>query len=428
MLVNPLDRVALTTCADADLLATQTDLVGERRAIDVRLAAVAAEIARRSSPDAGMAGLAQHTGDRTAARLIERTTGIGADEARRLIGVGARLGDPDDPVGAAVMHGSLSVTAASAIAGELDRIVGDVSAERIRDAAAALVEAAPTLGVGELRREARAVRDDLDAEGIPEREERLRQRRRLALTRLADGMTRLDGLLDPESAALVGDAFDQALSPRRGGPRFADPAAVERAERLLADPRTTEQLMVDTLVQIVRLAASADDGEVFGQNEPAVRVHVAAADLAAGTVVAIFEGQDATVSAATAERLTCTGAVAIRFDPSGQPIDLGREQRLYTRRQRRALAARDGGCLHPGCDRPPSWTEAHHIDEWVRDRGCTDVARGVLLCAFHHHWLHTHRHRIQYRDDSYGLVHGDTGEFSPWPSKNLIRRRLVPTG
>ena len=30
-----------------------------------------------------------------------------------------------------------------------------------------------------------------------------------------------------------------------------------------------------------------------------------------------------------------------------------------------------GGCPINGCDRPPSWTEAHHIDQWERDHGKT---------------------------------------------------------
>ncbi|WP_242419678.1 HNH endonuclease signature motif containing protein, partial [Frankia sp. CpI1-P] len=32
---------------------------------------------------------------------------------------------------------------------------------------------------------------------------------------------------------------------------------------------------------------------------------------------------------------------------------------------RRALAARDRGCTFPGCDRPPSWCEAHHVIHWT---------------------------------------------------------------
>ncbi|MEP6482771.1 MAG: HNH endonuclease signature motif containing protein [Rhodoglobus sp.] len=40
---------------------------------------------------------------------------------------------------------------------------------------------------------------------------------------------------------------------------------------------------------------------------------------------------------------------------------------------------RDGGCRFPGCDRPPSWCEAHHIVPWSHG-GRTDLADGLLLC------------------------------------------------
>ena len=46
--------------------------------------------------------------------------------------------------------------------------------------------------------------------------------------------------------------------------------------------------------------------------------------------------------------------------------------RLYDRHQRLALAVRDQGCIWPGCDRPPAWCEAHHLNFWSED-GPTDL-------------------------------------------------------
>jgi len=68
-------------------------------------------------------------------------------------------------------------------------------------------------------------------------------------------------------------------------------------------------------------------------------------------------------------------------------LDLGFTKRLFDRHQRIALAVRDRGCIFPGCDRPPAWTEAHHITAW-EDGGPTDLANGCLLCSFHHHLVH----------------------------------------
>ena len=38
--------------------------------------------------------------------------------------------------------------------------------------------------------------------------------------------------------------------------------------------------------------------------------------------------------------------------------------------------------------RPPSWCEAHHLDEWFRDDGPTDLVNLALLCSRHHHDVH----------------------------------------
>ena len=91
------------------------------------------------------------------------------------------------------------------------------------------------------------------------------------------------------------------------------------------------------------------------------------------------------------------GTVAVVFDEHGQPLDVGREQRLFTQRQRIALAERDGGCGWTACERPPSWCEAHHIQHWARDGGRTDVADGILLCRHHHVLLHDHHWEIERR-------------------------------
>jgi hypothetical protein len=60
--------------------------------------------------------------------------------------------------------------------------------------------------------------------------------------------------------------------------------------------------------------------------------------------------------------------------------------RRIPRRLRRLLVARDKGCRFPGCNRSRG-VEAHHIIE-VLDGGETVLENLVLLCAFHHHWIH----------------------------------------
>jgi hypothetical protein len=118
-----------------------------------------------------------------------------------------------------------------------------------------------------------------------------------------------------------------------------------------------------------------------------------------GTGLARIEGQVAPVSISTAWRLRCDAGVAgVVLDQNGYVLDFGREQRFFTRKQKEALAIVWGGCASPGCDRPPSWTEAHHIVFWKRDGGKTDLADGILLCRHHHLLLHNNGWEI-FRDD-----------------------------
>ena len=254
----------------------------------------------------------------------------------------------------------------------------------------------------------------------------MRDKRFLKLIPQADGMTRLLGLLDPESAARVGDAIDLVTAPRRGGPRFVDESAQKRAQAIIDDPRSTEQLALDALVEMVRIAGAADTGRVFGVRGPSVRVHVSHEALESGCGAAALEGQTASVSATTARRIGCAeGFVPLLFDGT-TPLDLGRTRRYFSAAQRTVLAAVWGGCAITGCDRPPSWTEAHHINEWDAHQGRTDVRDGILLCRHHHMWLHDIKGRIVRETDPLGdryALHIPGAPPVPLESKNPVRRR-----
>ncbi|WP_277613519.1 collagen-like triple helix repeat-containing protein, partial [Cryobacterium fucosi] len=117
-----------------------------------------------------------------------------------------------------------------------------------------------------------------------------------------------------------------------------------------------------------------------------------------------IEGSPAPISLTTIQRQLCdTGYVGLLFTNTGQPLDIGREQRLFTPAQRTAMGTRDGGCLWPDCDRPPSWTEAHHIKTWLLEHGHTDLADGICLCHPHHLLLHNMGWTITRHDDNYWL-------------------------
>lgn len=50
---------------------------------------------------------------------------------------------------------------------------------------------------------------------------------------------------------------------------------------------------------------------------------------------------------------------------------------------RTALAARDIGCIIPGCGAPLEWCDAHHVIPWANG-GPTTLDNLALLCGRHH--------------------------------------------
>jgi hypothetical protein len=246
--------------------------------------------------------------------------------------------------------------------------------------------------VEDLGRTARLMRDRLDPEGAQRRFQERYRARSFRMWTDADGVCRASVSLDDETAAWVRTIIDTALRPRRGGPRFVDSAEHERAEALRADDRSNDQLAYDLVTDVLRAGALADAGTVFGTRQAGVRVVITAADLDAArhgdAGVGATEDSPQTLPAWLVDQRTCEAGIrTITLDGGGNPLFLGRDERLFTTTQRIALAARDGGCRWPSCDRPASYCEAHHIDPWSQG-GCTDIDRGVLLCRFHHMNLH----------------------------------------
>jgi HNH endonuclease len=74
-------------------------------------------------------------------------------------------------------------------------------------------------------------------------------------------------------------------------------------------------------------------------------------------------------------------------DGASQPLDVGRRTKVVPPPLRRAVTVRDGECRFPGCDRPPGWCDAHHVQHWA-DGGPTALENLVLLCRRHHRLIH----------------------------------------
>ena len=392
------NRADVASLSDDALLDAQRGIAVRRRQLDVEAALIAGELERRSARELGYDGLAQRLGFLSTAALIQSVDGGTRSDAARLVAVGSVL---DTPLGEAVLDGTLSVDAAAAI----KRGLGSTEATPlIADAAA--------LDADELYRRARDLREQLDADAVARREQQQRDLRSLRYSRREDGMLRGSFLLDAVDGALVASALDAVLSPRRGGPRFVDAGQRAADDSLLDDPRSTEQVAADALVAMVRLAVDADPGTLFGSRRPAVRL-VVTAD------AAVLEESGDRVSMATVERFVCdAGTVGVKFDRGGQVVNVGRDQRLFTERQRVGLAVRDGGCRFPGCDRPPSWCEAHHIDQWQHG-GKTDLADGVLLCRRHHLLVHNNGWKVSRDGPQYSIAPPGSPP-QPMPTKSRV--------
>jgi uncharacterized protein YcfJ len=98
----------------------------------------------------------------------------------------------------------------------------------------------------------------------------------------------------------------------------------------------------------------------------------------------------------TVEALTRIGCDAeinlMMLDAGGEVMHCGHSTRFPLVGQRRALVVRDQGCVFPGCDRPPSACQAHHLKFWSH-HGPTDIENLALVCSFHH-WLIHDRHWV----------------------------------
>ncbi|WP_427017801.1 HNH endonuclease signature motif containing protein [Pseudarthrobacter sp. P1] len=85
------------------------------------------------------------------------------------------------------------------------------------------------------------------------------------------------------------------------------------------------------------------------------------AELAAGPGSAAVPHSGPIPAAAIRTAACDAGIIPAVLGAEGEILDVGRSQRLVPPHIRRALLIRDRGCAFPGCDRPPQWTDAHHI-------------------------------------------------------------------
>ncbi|MGW0163561.1 DUF222 domain-containing protein [Mycobacterium sp. NPDC003323] len=148
------------------------------------------------------------------------------------------------------------------------------------------------------------------------------------------------------------------------------------------DPRPVGRRRGDAIGQILRTYLSQSTRPMSGGVLPHVTLVRRAGNVSGDDGVDSL-GFGGPISTATADLIACDSTLtSVIVDHTGVPLDLGRSERLFTPAIRKALGIRDKGCAHPGCGRPVSWCDAHHIQPWGAG-GETSLDNGVLLRVSH---------------------------------------------
>jgi hypothetical protein len=245
-----------------------------------------------------------------------------------------------------------------------------------------LVDAARTLSVDHLK--------DVVARWRHDHADDARQE--LFLTPTLGGRGRVSGDLNAETTQVMITAL-----------RAVQDAEVRSNDR--TDTRSPARRRADALGEICRQWLDSSGRPVVAGERPHVIVTI--------DVESLGQGENAPGAGLSAEaRLSDVGAISaadalmwacdaqvtrVITDAASRPLDVGRTTRITPPWIRKALVVRDGGCAFPGCRRPPSWCDPHHVVHWTNG-GPTALSNLVLLCRRHHRLIHHKRFSVEMAD------------------------------
>jgi hypothetical protein len=286
----------------------------------------------------------------------------------------------------ALATGRLDAAKARVVVRAVDALPDRVGVEGRARAEAHLVDLAARHDAAELKALGRHVFEVIDPEAADEelgrqlaREEREARRRTvLHLSENDDGTTDGRFKIPTLHVHMLRKALDAFTSPRRlraDGRSRGDGTAMDRPELLgMGLCELIERFPVERLPKAGGINATV----VVTMTLDQLRAELATASLDTGGVL----------SAGEARRLACeAGIIPMVLGGDSVPLDLGREQRLFSRYQRIAAGVGQRTCAEQHCDRPAAWTEGHHRKPWSRG-GRTSIEELELLCPWHHHRAH----------------------------------------
>jgi uncharacterized protein DUF222 len=302
---------------------------------------------------------------RAAKRRVEDAT----DVCSSLAVSGSRVASRLPGAAAALRAGVLSEEQLGVVRRTLRELPDGVAPATRIEVEQRLVGEAARFDPSQLGKLAMRIRAHLDPDGVLLTEKDVAEKMELSLSQDVNGVIRVRGRLSAEGAAVV----RSALSPL--------------AKPVPDDTRSVAKRRADALVELARRVLNTGALPVEGGVRPQVGLTVDVAELRRHTGVVDLDW-GGTVSIQTARRICCDAEIIpIVMRGGSQPLDVGRRQRLVTGPLRRALIARDRGCVAPGCDRPPEWCDAHHLVHWTRG-GATSIDNTALLCGYHHTLVH----------------------------------------
>ena len=395
---------------------------------------------------ATVAGVASLFGPPGLAGVLASVLRIDGPEARRRVARAGDLGprraltgealEPILPTAAhAAAEGVISGAQADVIIQCLERIPATAPAAAWPVAEQLLVEAARAEGPRCLRRTAIELLARLDPDGLEPAEDRAQRRRGFSLVRRPDGCLTPRGSWTPELGAVWEPILDSLAAPQTSDgvpdPRSAaqrrHDALLEAGRRLLdsgslphAGGVPVTVLATTTISELTAAAAKATGADAETQDPETPLFGLPG--LSSAGLARLGHGDH--LSIPTLLRLAGDAEVIpVIFNDTGGILAYGRGKRLADRGQRLALAARDGGCSFPGCDRPAAWAEVHHIIEWAAG-GPTDIDNMCLLCVYHHRHFQAAGWTVRIADD-------DQPEWlpPPWldpdqkPVRNTVHHR-----
>nr|WP_181148559.1 DUF222 domain-containing protein [Arthrobacter sp. MYb229] len=193
---------------------------------------------------------------------------------------------------------------------------------------------------------------------------------------------------DTQSAADREAPSPEAGTKAASGPGFPDflPEGVGNEARW--DPEETETIAtvperaLNALLDILTTTTTTAGGGA--RIRPEVIVHLKLEnlqDLAAGDA---RTAHGVHLPPGELRRLLCQAEIIPAvFNSKSELLDYGRAQRIVPEKLKRAVLARDRGCIVPGCTEPPEKVEFHHIDPWWKG-GETKLGNLGALCRGAH--------------------------------------------